>query len=420
MPEPPPVSVERASDHDRYRATDHLVWFVEPGSLTTEEELVGVPPDQRFAARIEGAATDSYPGIYGVRPMQLSAPADSGAELVPLAGLTWVGVHPDHRRRGVLTAMMRHHVEQTHREGVALSGLHASEPVIYGRYGYGLASQGAGVTLSRGAALTAPGLDDEAAAVRTALATETGKALATRLRDCELAVARTAPGLVVGDEGFYTGIVRETPEDLRDKEPRRYLFATRDGRDVGHAGFRRTHKWERGRPEGNLEVQALFGDPATRLALLRRLVDFDLMATVRLPDLGLDDPLWHWIGPRAASDLVPADSLWLRIVDLPAALPQRWYAEDCDVVVELQDPYAPWHAGRWRIVTSGGEGRAERTDAAPDAELPVAALGAAWLGGGNLVAMLRAGVLAERRPGTIAALWRAFRTDVAPDAASGF
>ena len=420
MPEQPPVSVERVSDHDRYRATDHLVWFVEPGSLTTEEELVGVPPDQRFAALVDGAADDTYPGIYGVRPMQLSAPAATGAELVPLAGLTWVGVHPDHRRRGVLTAMMRHHVEQTHREGVALSGLHASEPVIYGRYGYGLASHGAGVTLSRGATLRAPGLEAEAGAVRTSLATETGAALVTRLRECELAVARTSHGHVVGDEGFYTGIVQEPPEDLRDKEPRRYLFATRDGRDVGHAGFRRTHKWERGRPEGNLEVQVLLGDPAARLALLRRLVDFDLMATVKLPDVGVDDPLWHWIGPRAAGDVVPADSLWLRIVDLPAALPQRWYAEDCDVVVAVDDPLAPWQTGRWRIVTSGGEGRAERTDAEPDAELPIAALGAAWLGGGNLAAMQRAGVLAERRPDAITALWRAFRTDVAPAAASGF
>ena len=101
--------------------------------------------------------------------MQLSVPAESGGRLVPMAGLTWVGVHPDHRRRGVLTAMMRHHVEQTHREGVALSGLHASEPVIYGRYGYGLASQSATLSVGRGTTFNAPGLDDAAAAIETRL-----------------------------------------------------------------------------------------------------------------------------------------------------------------------------------------------------------------------------------------------------------
>ena len=70
------------------------------------------------------------------------------------------------------------------------------------------------------------------------------------------------------------------------------LFATRDGVDVGLAAFRRTHKWEQHRPNGTLEVQALIGDPAARLALLRRLVDFDLVGTVKLPEMALDDPVW--------------------------------------------------------------------------------------------------------------------------------
>jgi len=145
----PAVRVDHATDFDRFLATDQLVWFDEPEDLPADQQLLGVPPEQRFAADVDGAADDTFPGIYGVRPMQLSLPAGDGARLVPMAGLTWVGVHPDHRRRGVLTAMMRHHVEQTHREGVAVSGLHASEPAIYGRYGYGLASQAA--TLSVGA-----------------------------------------------------------------------------------------------------------------------------------------------------------------------------------------------------------------------------------------------------------------------------
>lgn len=420
MPGTPAINVDRATDDERYLATDHLVWFDEVPDLPTSDQLLGVPPDQRFAADVAGAATDTYPGIYGVRPLQLAVPADVGARLVPCAGLTWVGVHPDHRRQGVLTAMMRHHVEQTHREGVALSALHASEPVIYGRYGFGLATAAVSVALGRGTTLTAPGLDDAAAEVRTVLATETGPDLVRRVRECELRVASGSPGLVVLAEDFYAAVLRETPERLRDKERRRFLFAVRDGVDVGHAGFRRSHKWERNRPGGTLQVDALFGDPAAELALLRRLVDFDLMATVRLPEVGMDDPLWHWIGPRADSEAIPVDNLWLRVVDLPAALPLRWYAEDCDVVVDVLDDQAPWQAGRWRIVARGGEAKAERTDDPPDVSLPVSALGAAYLGGGNLTALRRAGLVAEHRPGAVGELWRAFRTDVAPAAAGGF
>ena len=418
MPQNPAVTVDRAADDARFLATDHLVWFDEEDDLSVAEQLLGVP--QRFASDLPGSAPDTYPGIYGVRPMQLAVPAESGARLVPCAGLTWVGVHPDHRRRGVLTAMMRHHVEQTHREGVAISALHASEPRIYGRYGYGLATQALSLTLGRGTTFHAPGLDAAAAGVRTELATESGAALAKRLRECELQLAASTPGLVVGTEEFYSLIVRETRQELRDKERRRYVFASRDGQDIGHARFRRSHKWERNRPAGTMQVDWLVGEPAAELALLRRLVDFDLMGSVRLPEVGLDDPLLHWMGPRADSEAVPVDNLWIRIVDLPAALSHRRYADACDVVVDVTDEQAPWQAGRWRIVVSGGEAQAERTDAAPDAELPIAALGAAYLGGGNLVAMLRAGQVTEHRPGAIAELWRAFRTAVSPAAAGGF
>ena len=131
-------------------------------------QLRGVPEDQRFAAEVVGSDVDptTYAGIYGVRPMQLSVPDGTGAgRVVPVAGLTWVGVHPDHRRRGLLTAMMRHHFEQTRREGVHLSALHASEPGIYGRHGYGLASLELEVEVGRGTTFTAPHLEDEVAAL---------------------------------------------------------------------------------------------------------------------------------------------------------------------------------------------------------------------------------------------------------------
>ena len=256
--------------------------------------------------------------------------------------------------------------------------------------------------------------------MQTRLATESGAALVTRVRDCELRAATTAPGQVVGVEDFYTALLRQSPQQLRDKEPMRFLFATRDGVDVGHAAFRRTHKWEQHRPQGTLEVLAILGDPAARLALLRRLVEFDLMATVKLPETALDDPLWHWLGPRSAGDVLQADNLWLRMIDLPAALPLRSYDGECDVVVEVDDPYAPWQAGRWRIVVSAGEGRAERTEAEPDVELPVAVLGSAYLGATNLLSVKRAGLLEERRAGAVVELWHGFRSDLPPAAATGF
>jgi GNAT superfamily N-acetyltransferase len=416
------IRVGRATDPQRYLATDHTVWFDEVPAAPAEEQLIGLPEEQRFAADADGSDPATYPGIYGVFPLTLSIPGpDAGARQVPCAGLTWVGVHPDHRRKGVLSAMLRHHFEQVHQEqGTHVSALHASEPAIYGRHGYGLASLELEVSLGRGTTLHAAELEGGADAVTTQLETVTDPDVPKRMRECHLGSAGL--GSVVGEAGYYARIGYQLPEHLRDKESWRVLFARRDGVDVGFAMFRRTHKWERARPAGELSVWALVGDPAAQLALLRRLVDFDLIGTVKVGTVGVDDPLLLWVGgPRATSDVATYDSLWVRLVDLPDALQDRTWSAPCDVVVEVVDTTAPWNDGSWRVVADdAGQATVERTTTESDVRLRVEALGAAYLGGGNLVAMRRAGLVAERRKGAVDELWRAMRTVTLPTAAVGF
>jgi GNAT superfamily N-acetyltransferase len=333
------IRVARATDPERYLATDHTVWFSEVPAAPTEEQLIGLPGEQRFAADVDGSDPATYPGIYGVFPLTLSIPGpDAGVRQVPCAGLTWVGVHPDHRRKGVLGTMLRHHFEQVHEEqGTHVSALHASEPAIYGRHGYGLASQELEVSLGRGTTLSAPELQHAADAITTQLATVSDPGVPKRMRECHLGAAGL--GSVVGDAGYYARLCAQLPEELRDKESWRILFARRDGVDVGFAKFRRTHKWERARPAGELAVWALVGDPAAQLALLRRLVD------------------------------------------LPEALQDRTWSAPCDLVVEVADPTAPWNDGSWRIrADAAGEATVERTEAESDLRLDGAVLAAARTG----------------------------------------
>ena len=247
------------------------------------------------------------------------------------------------------------------------------------------------IALSQSATLTAPHLDETAGRVRTHLATVNDPGMATRVRRCWEHCAESSNGTIVGDDEFYERLCREQPEDLRGKESVRVLFA-------------------------------LAGDPAGRLALLRRLVDFDLMGSVKVFGLGVDDPLLHWLGsPRGAADVATYDSLWVRLVDLPEALQARTWNAPCDVVVEVADTTAPWNDGSWRIrADDAGDATVERTTAESDVRLRVEALGGAYLGGGNLVALQRAGLVAERRKGGVAELWRAMRTEVLPTAAFGF
>lgn len=417
------IRVGPATDFRRFLDTDLLVWFQERSTVSTQEQLAGLPEDQRFAADVDGSDPATYPGVYGVFPLTLAVPGPpDGLRQVPCAGLTWVGVHPDHRRQGVLTAMMRHHFEQVREDAdVHVSALHASEPAIYGRYGYGLASLELEVSLGRGTKLTAPHLEEAASGVTTQLAEAADAGTPNRLRACHLATPEL--GGVVGERAYYYRICNPMPEQMRDKEPWRVLFARRDGADAGFALFSRSHKWEQGRPAGALTVRTLVGDPGVRLALLRRLVDFDLMGIVRLQAIGVEDPMLAWAGgPRATAEVDGVyDSLWIRLVDLPEALQDRAWSAPCDVVVEVSDTTAPWNAGSWRICAdASGTATVERSSAEPDLALGVDALGGAYAGGGNLVALHRAGLIAERRRGAVSELWRAMRTDVAPTAAVMF
>lgn len=411
------IDVRPSEDPAKYLATDQLVWFGEVTDDDADHLRLGLPDDQRFVVDLPDGPGDLHSGIYGVRPMEMSLP---GGDVVPIAGLTWVGVHPDARRRGVLAAMMTDHLARTRDAGTAVSALHASEAAIYGRFGYGNAVITHQVSLGRGTTFTAPHLEDEVAGITTHLLDMAAPGVTERMRACQLDAAPDFPGTIIGLPDFFRLMAHETPDQLRDKERRRIIFARRDGQDIGFTGLRREHKWNDARPSGTVVVGTFCGGPAARLALARRVVDLDLMGTTKLENVGVDDPVLGWVGgPRGTGDLKTWDSTWVRLVDVEAAWPLRSYESDCDVVVEVQDRHAPWNAGRWRLTASSGSGAASRTDSPADVTLDVAALGAGFLGHG-IGGLLRAGLVQEHRLDAYAELARAMRTAVAPEPSIGF
>lgn len=408
------------ADADPIRAlrTEQLVWFGEEDPRPLDV-LADLAPAELVAASIDGEPDQgTYQGVYGVWPLQVTVP---GPVALDVAGLTWVGVHPDHRRKGILTAMLRDHFERVHADpALHLSVLQASEPAIYGRHGYGMAGTELEISLGRGTTLTAPGLESDAELVRTSLVTIRDGNIAERLRTLETRVAATQLASVVGDARFYRDVTTQSPEDTRGTERTQALFAQVDGEDVGVATFYRKHKWETGRPSGELTVHRLIGTPAARLALLRRLVNFDLIGTVKVHCA--DQLIVDWVGgPRRTSSLTTLDGIWFRLVDFAEGLAQRRYSASCDVVVDVTDKACPWNAGVWRIVTAAdGSAEISRSAQEPDIRLDVAALGAAYLGASSLVTMLRAGLISEATPGAVQRLWGAMRTDEPLVAGRGF
>lgn len=129
----------------------------------------------------------------------------------------------------------------------------------------------------------------------------------------------------------------------------------------------------------------------------------------------------HLVSDERRAQVRRRDALHVRLVDLPAALRARTYGAAVDVVLEVEDAFCPWNAGRWRLaVGADGAAACTRTEDPADLELSVRELGSAYLGGVSLASLAAAGRVREVRAGALAAASRAFAGDVAPWLPHGF
>lgn len=389
---------------------DRLVWS-DAARVPLAEALRDTPARAGFVATRDGEPA----GIAGSWDVEVSIPAKGGAALRPAEGLTWVGVHPDHRRQGVLSALVREHLRWTHEEQHrSIAVLKASQETIYGRFGYGVTSSALRSRFPSGTTFAAP---DEVRALADATTTRTVTASedqASRWHELARECGGQAAGHVVRSLEDSARLLRDIPESRGEREPARLLWATRDGRDVGCAYFHRSPKWDDGQPQGQVGVFFLLStDAGARLALAERLTSLDLMSETEYwitPDdqLALWQPSLRSIGGGGMSDC-----LWLRLVDLPTAVTGRGHATDVDVVVQVRDDLLEHNAGTWRWSASDGDAALARTDTEPDVVLDIVDLGAVWMGGQSLAARAAAGYVAGDRD-AIARLDLALRTPIGP------
>ncbi|MET9819428.1 GNAT family N-acetyltransferase [Streptomyces sp. NPDC006355] len=357
---------------------------------------------------------DACVGTAGAFSFRVTVP---GGASVPAAGVTMVSVAATHRRRGILTSMMRRQLDDVRALGEPLAVLTASEPAIYGRFGYGAATfhLNAEIDTSRVRLSVPPGTDD--VRVRYAVPADV-------LDACEAVCARLVPerpGMLARLPGWERlGLL--DPESAREgASPLQCVVAERDGETVGYARFRVKPSWETPGPNGSVILRDSAAlDPAADAALWRFLFDIDLTSTLVVRGRPVDDA-WQYLvsDPRRCRPWV-RDSLYVRPVDVGAALEARTYQTPVDVVFEVEDAFCPWNAGRWRLGGDAKGASCERTSDAADLALSVRELGAAYLGGVSLAALAAAGRVRELRRGALAEASPAFGSVVAPWLQHGF
>lgn len=358
-------------------------------------------------SRMIGAFDDeNLVASAGIYPFNVTIP---GGE-VPAAGITMVGVLPTHRRRGILRDLMRHQMEDARERGEPIAMLWASEDAIYQRFGYGPSANHGSINIERDFATF---IDDDGPQGRTRLldVDERMKVLPS-IYD---RVRVTRPGMYERSPAWWKGHTLRDPEDNRKgASPLFTVVLELDGKPEAYATYRVRPKWDDSAvAKGKVEVnEALATSPLALREIWRYLFGIDLCERITGWYLPADFPLLLMIAEARRLRFTMNELLWLRLVDLPAALEARSYAAEGSITFEIEDQFCEWNQGRWRL--NAGEGRVRRTEEPPELAMKTNALAATYLGGHSFAQLARAGRIEESKPGSLAKADAMFHTDVAP------
>ncbi|MFC4852497.1 GNAT family N-acetyltransferase [Actinophytocola glycyrrhizae] len=377
--------------HDLFLAALHE----KPGS----DESWDVMRQAYVADRTFGAFDgDRQVGTAVSFPADLTVP---GGEMLPMAGVTYVGVRTDYRRRGALTGMMRAQLEDAEERGEVFAALHASEPVIYGRFGYGVA------TIAR---------DIKVNSKRARLRDDVPVAGTVRLLDgdevvpaCSAAypaLQRTRAGLMGRSEQWWA-----LSYHRRIKTDHLLVAAhfSAAGDIDGWVSYKPAQATS-GDVRANATLYVLdfqAADQGVANDLWRHLVGVDLIEDVMAYFRPLDDPIEAMLVDAYAVRSESEGELWLRVVDVPAALAARTYGIAEPVVVEVVDSLLPGNSGRYRVSPQG----MERTTDQPALTMAADALAMVYLGTWRPSVLAATGRIAVADPAALPAADRLFAVD---------
>jgi predicted acetyltransferase len=383
------------------------------GAIAPIFHYFGGPPSDDFAQaferlvphdRIHAAFDDgSVVGSASVFPFETSIPGG----FVRAAGVTMVGVLPTHRRRGILRGLMRAQLDDIQKRGEPMAYLWASDDALYGRYGYGVASFSGNIELRRDRAEFYREFERRGK-IRLVGVDEAVDAFG----DVQRRAASQHPGMFVRTPEWWRHRRLADPEGRHEcgGEMVRELLEL-DGRPAAYALYRLHFSARRGIPSGFTSVIEAVGDsPEATREIWRFLLDIDWMERIRAGLMPLDHELFLLLHEPRRLTFDYRDGLWVRLVDVEAALAARSYMPGEPVVVEVADELCEWNAGTWEV---GPEGAA-RSTRAPELRLDVSALGSAYLGGFTFGQLARAGRIEEVEKGALERADTLFRSDRYP------
>lgn len=329
---------------------------------------------------------------------------------VDAAGITSVGVIPTHRRRGINSALMRRQLDDIHERGEPVSILYASEGGIYGRFGYGLGSFRAEIDVESGHTAFVRGYERSG---RVRLLDREGAG--PFIRAVYDAILPVPPGTIAMDDRWFDWYRGELEWGKKDEA---FFYAVHESETGGadaYAVYQVTQRWRAGVFRSELTVRALGATTSQAYAdTWRFLFDIDLIHRVRSWNQPPDDPLLHLLADPRRLRFTVGDGLWVRLVDVRAALAARRYATEGRVVFQVSDRFCPWNEGCYELVAAPSAVECRRTEAPAQIVCTVNDLGAAYLGGTSFRQLARANRVHAPDPTALTEADAMFAWDPAP------
>ena len=297
-----------------------------------------------------------------------------GGRLLPVRLVSDITVSPAHRRRGLLRTLITQDLQEAVEKGLPVAALTASEGSIYGRFGFGSATRYRNLEVDTSARFALRSLDDDGS-IELVEPLEGWPAM----KEIFERFHQNVRGSVERPkfyEHFLTGAFdyRDGP----DKKLRAAVHLDAAGQPDGYVTYKPGDRKDTGRAIEVTDLVALTRQAYGRI--WRFLADIDLSNQVTWDGASIDDALeWSLLEPRVVKVTAIKDLLWVRVLDVVAALEVRPWGADGEVVLEVAD--ALGHAaGRFRVTTSGGQAKVESTDETPGVLLEADTLGSLYLG----------------------------------------
>jgi predicted acetyltransferase len=323
--------------------------------------------------------------------------------VIPAAFVTMVSVAGTHRRKGIATRMLTRQLHDARASGDPVAVLWASEGRIYQRFGYGLASRKLSLDIDT-REISLHGARSAEGRIRADFPSELRK---EAMQVYEAAVAER-PGYASRPGNWWEFLLADPPSRRNGGGHKRVAVHEGPSGVDGYALFRVKASWEAGGPNGQVIVMhTVANNPVAYRELWRWLLDVDLTRGVTLVYGAIDEPLLDMVDEPRRLRASLGDGLWLRVLDVPAALAGRRYATRPDLVIEVSDALIGENNGRFLLDGT-------RTSREPDLSMDIATLGNLYLGGGSAGALAAAGRVSELRQGAVAQADSAFRWHRAP------